>query len=93
MDFRTTIKTQSRNGFLRIFQPLSASLNQQFEDSISRFRRHKKNVEHEVETCHMIESAEERAIVLRERALQKANHRGEFLDPEKYKGAAFSYHN
>jgi hypothetical protein len=36
------------------------SPNQQFDDVIERFQRHKQNIEDEAKLCHMIEAAEER---------------------------------
>jgi hypothetical protein len=53
----------------RVFKPLS--LDKPFDEAITRFRNHKKTVEKEAETSHMIEEAEERALVLRNRQLQE----------------------
>jgi hypothetical protein len=78
MEFKKSIKAQRKNGFLRLIQPLNANLERQLEEAVTRFRLHRKKVDREAETCHMIEAAEEKAIVLRERALEKANNHGMF---------------
>lgn len=78
MEFRGMIKAQQKNVLKRVMQPLSSSVEQKFKDAEARFRAHKKTVEKEVETCHMIEAAEERAIALRERQLQEMSNKGVF---------------
>lgn len=51
-------------------------MEQKFKDAEARFRAHRKTVEKEAETCHMIEAAEARAIVLRDRKLQEMSNKG-----------------
>jgi hypothetical protein len=74
MDFKTMIKAQQKNPLKRIVH--SSTMEQKLKDSEARFRAHKKAVEREAETCHMIEAAEAREVVLRDRQLQEMNNRG-----------------
>lgn len=68
------IKAQQKNPLKRIVH--SSTMEQKLKDSEARFRAHKKAVEKEAETSHMIEAAEARAVVLRDRQLQEMNNRG-----------------
>jgi gentisate 1,2-dioxygenase len=74
IDFREMIKAQQKNPLKRVVH--SSSMEQKFKDAEARFRAHRKTVEKEAETSHMIEAAEARAIVLRDRKLQEMNNKG-----------------
>lgn len=56
--FRAIIRDHRASKVRRILKPLS--IHHQFDEAIEKFRRHRKEVEKEVATCHMIEAAEER---------------------------------
>ncbi|KAL3425249.1 hypothetical protein PVAG01_02040, partial [Phlyctema vagabunda] len=75
IQFRTLIKAQEKSTLRRVIQPLSSDVEKQSKDAEAKFRAHRKTVEREAETCHMIEAAEVRAIVLRDRQLQEMNDR------------------
>jgi hypothetical protein len=68
------IQAQQKNPLKRVVH--SSSMEQKFKDAEARFRAHRKTVEKEAETSHMIEAAEARAIVLRDRKLQEMNNKG-----------------
>jgi len=70
------IKAQQKNVLKRVMQPLSSSVEQKFKDAEARFRAHRKTVEKEAETSHMIEAAEARAIALRDSQLQELKDKG-----------------
>lgn len=75
-EFRRLLLSQKTSSMARVFKPLSSSIDAQLESAVSRFRDHRQAVEKEAELCHMIEAAEARAIVLRDRALAEARERG-----------------
>ncbi|KUJ17727.1 uncharacterized protein LY89DRAFT_60414 [Mollisia scopiformis] len=75
MDFKSMIKGQQRNPLKRVVH--SPSMEHKFKDAEARFRAHRKAVEKEAETCHMIEAAEARALVLRDRQLQEMNNKAQ----------------
>jgi hypothetical protein len=58
IEFRNLIKAQQKNPLKRVMPSLS--MEQKLKDAESRFRAHKKAVEKEAETSHMIEAADER---------------------------------
>ncbi|KAK0100799.1 hypothetical protein ONS95_007247 [Cadophora gregata] len=68
MDFKMMIKNQQQNILKRLMP--SSSIEQRFKEAEKRFRAHRKIVEKEAETCHMIEEGEARDLVLRDRQLQ-----------------------
>lgn len=72
------IKAQQKSLIKRAVQTLGSSVEQKFKDAERRFRFHRKNVEKEAELCNMIEAAESRALVLRDRQLQEMNDKGYF---------------
>jgi hypothetical protein len=76
MEFRSMIKEQQKNPLKRIIQPLSASVDQKLKDAEKRFRAHRKTVEKEAEVCNMIEAAELRAVVLRDKKLRQLQEQG-----------------
>lgn len=59
------IRSQRQSKLARVFQPLSSSANAQLDDAVTIFRNHRKTVEKEAETAHMIEEANARALVER----------------------------
>lgn len=65
MEFKTMIKEQ-RNNPLKHLIP-SSSIEQRLKEAEAKFRIHRKTVEKEVETCHMLEAGEPRALVVRDR--------------------------
>jgi hypothetical protein len=69
-DFKELFREHRSSSLTRIWRPFA--LNTHFEDAIQRFREHRKSVEKEAETCHMIEAAEARALT-------KANGKGMHL--------------
>lgn len=52
------------------------SLDGEFDGAVKRFREHRKTVEREAETCHMIEAAEARALVEANRKLDEIERKG-----------------
>jgi hypothetical protein len=76
MEFRSMIKEQQKNPLKRIIQPLSFSVDQKMKDAEARFRAHEKSVEKEAEVCNMIEAAEARAVVLRDKKLRQLQDQG-----------------
>jgi hypothetical protein len=79
MEFRSLIKAQQKNLLKRVVHPLNSSIEQKFKDAETRFRAHRKTVEREAELCHMIEAAESRALVLRDKQLQELNNKGKLF--------------
>ncbi len=75
-DFKVLLQSQKKSSVKRIFQPLSPALNAQLENSILRFRQHRKALEKEAGLCHMIEEKESRDLVLRNAEAAKARERG-----------------
>jgi hypothetical protein len=69
MEFRSVIKEQQKHPLKRALQPLSS-------DAETRFRAHRKTVEKESEVCNMIEAAEVRAVVLRDKKLRQLQDQG-----------------
>jgi hypothetical protein len=74
MKFREILLSQTRVSLKRFSRPLL--LDVQYEDALEQFRSHKKTVEKEAETCHMIEAAESRALALRNQELQELREKG-----------------
>lgn len=72
--FREILQSQTRSSLKRFSRPLL--LDVQYEDALERFRNHKKMVEKEAETCHMIDAAESRALALRNQELQELREKG-----------------
>lgn len=69
MKFREIPQSQARVSLKRFSRPLL--LDVQYGDALEQFRKHKKTVEKEAETCHMIEALESRILVLRNKELQE----------------------
>jgi hypothetical protein len=76
MEFRSMIKEQQKNPLKRVIQPLSSGVGQKLKDAETRFRAHRKTVEKEAEVCNMIEAAEVRAVVLRDKKLRQLQDQG-----------------
>jgi len=76
MDFRGLIKEQQKNPLKRVMHPLNSKVEQRFKDAEERFRNHRKDVDKAAVTCGMIEAAEARALVLRDRELQELADKG-----------------
>jgi hypothetical protein len=74
MKFRKILQSQTRVSLKRFSRPLL--LDVQYEDALEQFRNHKKTVEKEAGTCHMIEAAESRALTLRNQELQELRKKG-----------------
>jgi hypothetical protein len=74
MKFREILQSQTRVSLKRFSRPLL--LDVQYEDALEQFRNHKKTVEKEAGTCHMIEAAESRALALRNQELQDLREKG-----------------
>ena len=74
MKFREILQSQTRVSLKRFSRPLL--LDVQYEDALEQFRNHRKTVEKEAETCHMVEAAESRALVLRNQELQELKEKG-----------------
>jgi hypothetical protein len=74
MKFREILRSQTRVSLKRFSRPLL--LDVQYEDALEQFRRHKKAVEKEAGTCHMIEAAESRALTLRNKELLELRDKG-----------------
>jgi hypothetical protein len=68
------LQGQKASSLRRIWKPLS--LDAEFDEAIQRFRTHRKTVEKEAETCHMIEAAEARALVEANRKLDEIDRKG-----------------
>jgi hypothetical protein len=77
MKFREILQSQTRVSLKRFSRPLLLDI--QYEDALEQFRTHKKTVEKEAEACHMIEEAESRALVLRNKELQELKEKGMFV--------------
>ena len=76
MEFRSIIKEQQKHPLKRVLQPLSSGVDQKLKDAETRFRAHRKTVEKEAEVCNMIEAAEVRAVVLRDKKLRQLQDQG-----------------
>ena len=76
MEFRSMIKEQQNHRLKRVLQPLSPGVDQKLKDAETRFRAHRKTVEKEAEVCNMIEAAEVRAVVLRDKKLRQLQDKG-----------------
>jgi hypothetical protein len=76
MEFRTMIRAQQKNVMKRVVHALSSSYDQKLKDAESKFRTHRKNVDKEAEVCHMIEAAEARAVMIRDKHLQQLSNKG-----------------
>jgi len=74
LDFRKLLQDQKASSLKRIWKPIS--LDGKFEEAIQRFREHRKNVEKEAETCHMIEAAETKALVEAHKKLVEVERKG-----------------
>lgn len=74
LDFRILLQGQKASSLKRIWKPIS--LDGKFEEAIQRFREHRKIVEKEAETCHMIEAAETKALVEAHKKLVEADRKG-----------------
>jgi hypothetical protein len=73
-EIRKSIQEQSKSSLNRFLKPLC--LDTELDDAIERFRNHKILVNEEAQTCHMIEAAKAREIIIANQELQERNHKG-----------------
>jgi hypothetical protein len=76
LKFHKILQCRKKVSLKRISRPLLQNVH--YEDALEQFRRHKKNVEKEVGTCHMIEAAEIRDLALRNQEVQELREKSSY---------------